>query len=105
LGERIIGTVPAGFYVHRGDDILIGRVVSVVVDEIISPYHGKIAKRLNRASRGAKPGMPVHAEIPKMAMRVDDGSAVQSGHAGSSEVQVWFAMVASSVIALALWLP
>ena len=48
--------------------------------------------------------MPVHAEIPKMAMRVDDRSAVQSGHAGSSVFQVWFAMAAASVIALALWL-
>jgi alanine racemase-like protein len=36
-----------------------------------------------------------------MAMRVDDRSAVQSGHAGSSVVQGWFAMACASLIALA----
>ncbi len=81
LGQRIVGPVPGGLYVHGGDHILVGRVAPVVVDEIISPDGAEIAKRLDRASDRAKPGMPVHAEIPKMAMRVDDRSAIQSGHA------------------------
>ena len=86
FGKRIVGAVPGGFYVHGGDDVLVCRVASVVVDEVVSSDRGEIAKRFNRAARGAKPGMPVHGEVPKMAVRVDDRSAVQSGHDGSSLV-------------------
>ena len=92
LDERIIGAVPGGFHMHGGDDVLTGGVAPVVANEIILPNRGEVAKRLNRASRRAKPWMPVHAEVPKMAMRVDDRSVIQFGHDGSSEVQAWSAM-------------
>jgi hypothetical protein len=75
FSQRIVRAVPGGFDKHGGDDVLIRRVAPVVIDQLISPYRGKIAERLNRASGGAKPRMPVHAEIPKMAMCVDDRSA------------------------------
>ena len=100
LGERIVSAVPAGFYVHGGEDVLIGGVAPIVRNEIVLPYGGEIAKRLNRASGVAEPGMPVHAEVPKMAMRVDDRSAVQSRHTGSPEIQLQFAGGPASAIAL-----
>src|SRR3984957_2177388 len=81
LSQRIVGPVPRGFYMHRGDDILVGRVAAVIIDEIISSYRREIPKRLNGASGGAKPWMPVHPQIPQMNVRVYDRSAIQSGHA------------------------
>jgi hypothetical protein len=75
FGQRIVLVVPGGFDKHGGDDVLIRRVAPVVIDQLISPYRGKIAERLNRACGGAKPRMPVHAGIPKMAMCADDRSA------------------------------
>ena len=81
LSERIVGAVPGGFYVHGSDHVLIGRVAPVVIDEIISSDWREIPKRLNGASGGAKPWMPVHAQIPQMNVRVYDRSAIQSGHA------------------------
>ena len=80
LGEWIVGPVPSGFYVHRGDHVLVRRVAQVVIDEIVSSYRVEIAQRLDCASRGTKPGMPVHAEIPKMTMRVDDRPPIQFSH-------------------------
>jgi hypothetical protein len=75
FGQRIVRVVQGGFDKHGGDDVLIRRVAPVVIDQLISPYRGKIAERLNRACGGAKPRMPVHAGIPKMAMCADDRSA------------------------------
>jgi hypothetical protein len=102
FGQRIVRAVPGGFDKHGGDDVLIRRAAPVVIDQLISPYRGKIPERLNRACGGARPRMPVHAGIPKMAMCADNRSAGNSRHAGSSVVQVWFAMAAASVIAGAL---
>ncbi len=44
LSERIVGPVPRGFYMHRGDDILVGRVAAVIIDEIVSSDRREIAQ-------------------------------------------------------------
>jgi hypothetical protein len=91
--------------VHGSEDVLIGRIAPVVGDEVISPYRGEIAKRFNRASRGAKPGMPVHAETPKMAVGVDDRSAIKSGHAQKLHGSAVVRNDRRVGTRLALWLP
>src|ERR1700760_3435831 len=81
LGEGIVGSVPGGVYVYGGDDVLIGGVTPIVIDEVISSDWPEIPQRLDGPSGGAKPRMPVHAQIPQMDMRVDDRSRIQFGHA------------------------
>ncbi len=79
LGERIVGLVPVRFHMHRGDDVLVPRVAAIVLDEIVVPDRPEVTD--DRAAGRTQPGMAVHADVPEMMMRVDDGSRVEAGHA------------------------
>jgi hypothetical protein len=80
LGERIVAPVPGRLDMHGGYDVLARGVAPVVVNEIASPDRGQIAERRYLASGWAQPRMPIHAEVPKMMMGVDNWSAIRPAH-------------------------